>query len=224
MRRIHMTYLLILITMILVGCSSAGTPEMIASYPSDEARDQYIPQDLSMEHSLFVYDAFLELESASVKESAKKAEQVAIDNGGYLVSRESWIVDGRTRSLLVLAVPAVRFEAAHASLKRLGRVLNEQVSGEWQGIDYGESEWTLYSQITLRLQPRASAWPSIRLPSISIGWHPGRTLQQALGVFLTIFGFLADILIWALVVVAPFVLLFVGGRALVRRLQRRSQE
>jgi hypothetical protein len=222
MHRSYIIYLLILITMILVGCSSASTPELIASYPSGEDREMYIPQDPSMEHSLYVYDAFLELESASVKESAKKAEQVAIDNGGYLVSRESWIVDGRTRSLLVLAVPAVRFEATHASLKRLGRVLNEQVSGEWQSIGYGDTEWTLYSQITLRLQPRASVWPDIRLPSISIGWHPGRTLQHALSVFLTIFGFLADILIWTSVVMGPFVLLFIGGRALVRRLRRGS--
>ncbi|MBN2550223.1 MAG: hypothetical protein JXB15_13755 [Anaerolineales bacterium] len=53
-----------------------------------------------------------------------------------------------------------------------------------------------------------------------IGWNPGRTLRSALGVFLSIFGFLADIIIWLLVVVGPFVLLGWGGMKLARRLRR----
>jgi len=38
-----------------------------------------------------------------------------------------------------------------------------------------------------------------------------------LRVFLAVFGFMADILIWALVVIGPFVLMILGLRTLLRR-------
>jgi hypothetical protein len=48
-------------------------------------------------------------------------------------------------------------------------------------------------------------------------WRPARTLQQAFSVFLSIFGFLTDILIWVVVVVGPFLLIGLGIGLIIRK-------
>jgi hypothetical protein len=77
---------------------------------------------------------------------------------------------------------------------------------------------SLYSQISLELRPRTLAWRGIHIGA----WDPGRTFARALQVSLAIFGFLADILIWLVVVLGPFVLLAWGVWALVARLRRKA--
>jgi hypothetical protein len=99
------------------------------------------------------------------------------------------------------------------SLLRLGDLTSEQTSGKWVS---GWEDWSVYSQITVHFYPGGIDWPE--MPHIS--WNPIRTFQSAFRVAVSIFGFLVDASIWALVVAGPFVLLFLGVREIIRRLRR----
>jgi hypothetical protein len=205
---------ILLIALFLAGCSGSAMPQLIASYPSqnqaESTHPQYIPP------SQYVYDSYIELEVSNPDRIAGRAEDLTYDHGGYLVSSQSWRTDGKKTLTLVLAVPVANFESLHDSLLQLGSVVSEHVSGEWVSTGYGSNEWNIYSQITLQLRPKVVSWPDISLG----GWHPLDTLENALGVSLTIFGFLINILIWVVVVMGPFVLIVWGGRWLYRRLRR----
>ncbi len=191
------------VLILLAACSSKNTPQLIASYPS-EGKPAIQPS------SQYVYDAYLELEVSNSENSASRAESLALQYGGYLVSSQSWEQDERLYITQVLAVPAAQFDLLHGALQDLGKVKNDQVSGYWTG-----DGWNVYSQITVNFRPRPSAWPDFP----RLGWKPGQTFSNAFQVFLTIFGFLADILIWAVVVGGPFVLMALGLRALLRKLR-----
>jgi hypothetical protein len=61
----------------------------------------------------------------------------------------------------------------------------------------------------------------ISLPPIDTsGWRPLNTAENAFQVFLTIFGFLADIVIWILIVGGPFFVIYLLIRVALRRLRR----
>ena len=72
-----------------------------------------------------------------------------------------------------------------------------------------------YSHITLHLRPRLVSVPPIDPIE---GWDPVRTFQNAFAVFVRIFGFMVDILIWITVVLGPFILVTWLGFLLVRRI------
>jgi len=205
--------------LLLAACSSAA-PQLIASYPSEEQPILIGKHPAPPDPVVFVQDAYLDMEVSNIDRTIERAEQAISQYGGYLMSAQTWWQDGKQSAAVRLAVPAAQFEGALQAVKNLGSVKSELISGEWVDAGPGANAWTVYSQINLNLYPRLVAWPS--LPRT--GWDPAHTLQSALRVCVTIFGFLVDILIWLLVVVGPFVLLGWGGLTLYRRMQKRTQQ
>lgn len=204
-----LTSLITLFSLLLAGCSAIAAPEMIASFP------QSTPIAVYPEHTTVVYSAYIELIVSSVDRAAERSAQLVYDYGGYLVSSQSWYVDGRKVSTLVLGVPTSSFERLRRALLGMGDLVSEQVTGELTTARYPEPQ---YSYITLHLRPSGG----ISLPPIDPpGWDPGRTFQRAFTVFISIFGFLADILIWVAVVAGPFIvvglLLWLGIRWMRRK-------
>jgi len=93
-------------------------------------------------------------------------------------------------------------------------VVNQHISGEWTSHGTGDG-WTVYSEITVLLNDADSTWAR----PIG-GWRPVRTLSSAWDVFVAIFGFLADVIIWLIVVVGPFLVLAYVAHRVVKRLRR----
>ena len=107
---------------------------------------------------------------------------------------------------LVLAVPAVAFDALHQAILDLGtlKVSSLRAVGEqplWQRL-------AALFEITVTFHPKPSDRPVIA----ATRWNPVHTPAGAWRVFLTIFGFLVDILIWVMVLVGPFILIGLGLR------------
>ena len=190
----------------LAACSGSGSPRRIASYPSGGAdRSSTSPP------AAFVYSAQMEIEVLDPLSASERASRLAEENGGWLVSSQTTRWSRQEQITVVLAVPAYKFEALHAALLRLGKLRHESVSVGWD-----ELEWSAFSEVTVTFLPSA------KLPDLPGGWNPGQTLSRAFGVFMTIFGFLADLLIWVVVVLGPFVLIAWGAYRLFRRLRRPS--
>jgi hypothetical protein len=193
----------------LVACSGASDPQLIAAYPSNAN-----PKDQPASAEQFVYDAFMELEVWNPEAAAERAEERAYDCGGYLVSAQSWTQAGQKHIQLVLAVPAPNYEALHQAIQDLGALQSEHVSGQWVSSRYG-SDWSVYSEITVTFHPKSSSRPVIA----ASGWNPVRTLERAWRVFVTVFSFLVDVLIWVTVLVGPFILMGLGLRVIIRKLR-----
>lgn len=195
----------------LAACSGGTTPKMIASYPQTGA-----PVPLPRE-AIIVYDGFLEMEVSSLDKAADRAENLATSYGGYLESSQSWYQDSHKYVTIVLVVPAPNFDGLRVALHDLGTLKSETITGQPVNT-YGGSEWTQYSHITVQLRPKARVWPSFP----STGWNPLNTASSAFDVFITIFGFLADVVIWVAIVVGPFVLIGLGVRWIIRRGRKKS--
>lgn len=208
MSRIYLLTLLVLCCLALSACAAEATPQMIASYPAQGSSQGYPSAS-----DQYVYDAYLELDVRSVDTAIERATDLAAAYGGYLERSQTWSTDGRQHASLTLAVSPSNFQALYDRLAALGTSLSTSTTGQWVDVAPG---WAVYSEITLQLHQKGLDWPTV-----SVGdWRPLRTLQQALGVTGSIFGFLLDVTIWILVVIGPFVLLAWGGRAIFRRLSR----
>jgi len=195
-----------LLVVLLTACSNAGAPEQIAAYSMEKPIAVY-PQP---PESTLIYNATLDIEVSDVERAAERAKQIAFEAGGYLISAQSWYRDGEKHSTMVLAVPVYRFDSVRDELMRLGKLSGEWISSELTSP--GSSTSQQYSQITVYFHPRESRLPSISLPNI----HPLYTIEKAFGVFISIFGFLLDILIWIIIVAGPFILIGLGIRRLVQ--------
>jgi hypothetical protein len=214
---------LILISVLLLcsgACAMGGQLESaetdpIAVYPKQTPIAVAPPLP---EQAVLVYRLFLEIQVPNVGTAAARAEDLAYRHGGYLVSTQSWYVDGRQNTTIVLAVPSVNFEGLRGELRGLGKLVSENLSGEL--IDSYPRAYTSYSHITLHLRSYAVEPPPV---DPDRGWNPAKTFQDAFQVFIKVFGFLADIAIWLLVVVGPFALLFGLGFVLARRLRGRKE-
>lgn len=212
--RIYMV-LLSVIGLLLAGCSAGGAPRRIASFPSGapqppaEAPAYQPPGPL-------VYNASLVMRVWDPQAAAGRAGELAYEYGGYLVGSHSWTQAGEESVSVTLAVPPYSFDALRDELLHLGKLESESVWGERTG--YAPGGLPSYSQISVEFRSRTVAWRGIHIGS----WDPGRTLARALQVSVAIFGFLADILIWIVVVLGPFVLLAWAGWALVSRLRRKA--
>jgi len=199
----------------LAACGGSATPQLIGSYPKDTGSSPtYAPPP---ENLMVVYNAYLELEVYDTDSAARKATQLVYDYGGYLVSSQTWYQNDRKYTTLTLSVPVAQFDATRQALLGLGKLITENVSGDRVSTRYSADGWNTFSNITIQLRPSSA---SIKLPSLpSFGWNPARTFERAFSIFASIFTFLVDIVIWAAVVVGPFVLMGLGARALMRRLR-----
>lgn len=203
--------LFVLLAALLAACSPAASPQLIAAAPKNTPIARYpAAPDIR-------YQSEIWLQVSDVERTARAVSQTAVQLGGYLASSSTWYSGSGQAMTLELAVPGSAFERLRAYILSSGQVLEEQLTGK--PSDPGRPiELTQFSTIYLHLLPAPTAWAPPADPS---GWNPARTFQRAFGVFLNIFGFLADILIWTLVVVGPFVLMALGAFWLVRRMRRR---
>ncbi len=207
--------ILIILIFVLTGCATSAAPVQIASFPSLTPIAKYPPDSI-------VYRTFIEILVSDVDRAAQTAVYRASVYKGYLVSSNSWYTDGCKITSLELAVPTYYFENLRGDLVDLGQVINEDLSGRPANPPPydGPAE---YSQITLQLRQAGYAIPPIQPPDWKpSGWDPVRTLHQAFAVFLSIFGFLTDILIWIVVVAGPFLLIGLGIGVIIRRRRRSS--
>lgn len=193
----------------LAACSGASQPQLIASYPSKSE-----PGGQPVAHEQFVYDAFMEMEVWDAEAAAARAEERAGDFGGYLVSSQSWTQSRQQHIQLVLAVPVPNYAALHQAILDLGTLQSERVSGQWVNSQYS-SDWGVYSEITVIFHPKSLDRPVI----LTTGWNPAYTLERAWKVFVTIFSFLVDILIWVIVLLGPFILMGLGLKVIIRKLR-----
>ncbi|MGD9094253.1 MAG: hypothetical protein PVF74_15500, partial [Anaerolineales bacterium] len=154
-------------------------------------------------NTVWVDGAYIDLEVSNPVRVAELAKSLTYKHGGYLVRSDSWYWGEREHITLFLAVPIQQFQLLRDQLVRLGKTLEEEVVGEWRRdrprIPPG------YAEITLVLRPKPSS-----IFRYTGGWSPVRTLTRAFEVFVGIFGFFVDILIWILVVVGPFLLIGYG--------------
>ena len=200
----------ILIIALLIGlftaCSKVDGPEQIAAYSKDEPIAVY---PLSPE-STVIYNATIDMEVSNVERATDRAQEIAFEVGGYLISSQSWYRDGEKHTTLVLAVPAYRFDLVRDDLMRLGKLSGEWISSEL--VSHGSGMQDTYAQITIYFHPRETGFPKISFPN----FRPLHTIEKAWGVFVSIFGFLLDIVIWVIVVAGPFVLIGLGVRRLIQ--------
>ncbi len=201
MSHLRLYTLIALIALLLAACSGSdrSEPEMIASFPVQHGtapQPVYPPSPAQ-----FVYDASLELEVRDLERAAGRAVDLAYQYDGYLVSSNAWHSGDDRFTRLVLAVPAANFDSAYNALSKLGDVRNQHISGQWVSSYPGDG-WDVYSEITLLLDD-----PDAARPILFGGWRPQATLESAWNFFVTIFGFLADVVIWLVVVAGPFLLL-----------------
>lgn len=193
--------IVLLLTFILAACSSPDEPQLIAEYSSEEAIASYPNVAMPEPGNMEIYNATLFIEVRQVDKAAEKAILLANHFEGYLVNSRIWLQNNDKYIHLVLAVPAWRYEDMHTELLRLGELRSEHITGEITSVE--EQAWGQYSYFTVQLFPTTTSIPHISLPN----WRPVQTVQKAWDVFITIFGFLLDIVIWVVVVVGPFVLL-----------------
>jgi hypothetical protein len=204
----------------LTACS-ANSPQLIGSQPKQIGSSGYT----SPPAWPIVYSAYMELEVADVEVAVQAAAQIARDYGGYLTGgqvMDVWRVEAGAKNVewgtLTLEVPAAQFDGAHNALLSLGKLVREDISGKPLGGASADVRGSAFSTITVHFQlaPRSTwrPWPSI-------SWNPARTFAQASDWFVSIFTFLADIVIWIVVVGGPFVLMGWGAAALWRRLHGR---
>lgn len=189
----------------LLACSAEGGPEQIAVYPKEQPIAVY-PHPAAF---FLIDNATLDLSVTNVERAADQAKAIAFDRGGYLVSSQSWYQDGKKHVTLVLAVPARYFDTVYADLLRLGSLEGEWIASELAQPARMHEE--VFSQITLYFRPQEPRLRAFSLPE----WRPVRTFEKAWEVFVAIFGFLVDILIWIAVVLGPFVLLGLGIRRVI---------
>lgn len=202
---------ILILGLLLSACSTLGTqgPRQIAVQPQSETL--IYP---SLPYGQFVYNASMVIEVSDPEEAATDAESIALRYGGYLVrSTSHWQQEGEGWTSLTLAVPASNYPAVYADLIALGDLISAVTSGEWVSDGYGREA---FSEIVVIFQPGGWQWPGIVIGQ----WNPGRTFSQAFRVFTAIFGFLADVIIWVVVVAGPFLLIGLGLRAIWRRFGR----
>lgn len=194
----------------LAGCSpAAGSPRLVAAAPHTPAA-VYPPQTVP------VYDFHLELEVPDVPAAAAEAVRLAEAYGGYPITRDGWNENDRPAASLVLAVPNAQVARLHTGLLQLGRPISEDFST----FPANCRDCQPYAKVTLVLCSR----PAFLVDSdAGRGWNPIHTFQSAFNVFASIWGFVADAFIWAIVVVGPFILAGFGACWLVKVLRRRSR-
>jgi hypothetical protein len=195
----------------LAACS--GGPRLIGAYPKDTRPTPYASPPANL---LMVYNAYMELEVADPGAAAELATRQVCSLGGYLISLDRWAAEGRQNVTLTLAVPVTQFDAAHAGLRGLGRLVREDVAGEWAHSDIRGDEGNAFSTFTVQFR----AAPVFRLPVPASGWNPVRTFEQAWGVFAAIFAFGVDLVIWVVVVGGPFALMAWGAVALLKKIRK----
>lgn len=203
-RSLSLHLLALLGALALAACGGSATPQLIGSYPRGSEGGVVTSPGSAPANTLVVYNAYLELEVFDTDSAADRAEQVAYDYGGYLVSSQSWYQDDQKYATLTLAVPAARFDSAHEALLRLGTLKSESVSGDLVSTGDGSNGWNTYSHITVQLRPAP------------ILGSAGEAASQWINNTVSFIFSLATALFWIAVFVTPPFLMIVGFITSVR--------
>lgn len=211
---------LLLTLVLLTGCSAQAAQRPIATYPAAERPIAVVTRrPPAAQYPLperIVYHAYLEMQAADVDVAVAQAADLAGQYGGYLAGLNAWQAGSGRLTTIDLAVPTASFDALRLRLRRLGAVQKESLTGQPEGAPPVLPLDPAYSTITIQFQSVADASPI----QVSGGWNPSRTFERAWGVFVSVFGFLADILIWVVVVLGPFALLAGLIYWIVRRVRK----
>jgi hypothetical protein len=94
---------------------------------------------------MIIKDANLILTVRDVDQALRLVTQLSADNGGYLISTETWVEDEQKYASLNMAVPSARFETTLNHLRQLAvKVEHETTSGQDVTAEYTD----LRSQLT----------------------------------------------------------------------------
>lgn len=208
--RLQYTILFILAAL-LASCSAQNDgAKLVAVYPGGESHPGSGSICTQTGYPGNSCHAYLMITTSNTARAAGQAKDLVERYDGYQVDKVDWSSRDGTGYTLVLAVPAEHMDALLRSLRRLGTVEHETVWSEWN-----EGYPHTWSRIVLDLQPRRNI--SLTLPKIH--WNPAETFFSALQVSFVIFRTIVDVLIWVLVVIGPFILIWLGLRALLHRLR-----
>jgi hypothetical protein len=191
--------------LLLSGCTAAGPIRIASAQKSATPIAIYPPGQIACQ-------ATMELEVADADAAAAQAASLTGNFGGYVGDSSVWFYNGQKFASLILVVPGYNFEGLYSALTGLGKLSAEKTLGLTRSTK-GKYGYTQYCSISLTLKQPATAFP----PPPAPGWDPLQTLQRAFAVFLSIFGFILDILIWVLVVGGPFILIGLAVWWFVRR-------
>jgi len=197
------------IIFILAGCSVPAQTVQIAAYRQSTPIARY-PSQIAKQ-----YHASMEIRVANLEYALQEAYRLTSLYGGFVNHSFNWSAPGYQNITLEVFVPSEYFEALRQSFLGLGILIRESAPVE-QLLPAPIPPGPRYTQITLLLQAKQPAWLSIKTP----GWNPAETFQRAFGVFMAIFGFIVDLLIWVVVVAGPFLLI---GGVIAWLIRRRSK-
>jgi hypothetical protein len=150
-----------------VVASSGSGVERVAPAAKELAADEPVVQEDWAAQGDFdrkiVKTADLGIRAEDVRESAARAQQVAVQFGGSVLSSQIDRGDGSTSAGLVLSVPSPEFEKALDELRGLGKevttdtVSGEDVTEEYVDLESRERNLLAAEQSLLRLYDRAQS-------------------------------------------------------------------
>lgn len=123
------------------GAGSSPAAGSSAAGEAESAQSREIADEPGGFDRKIVKTAELGLHANDVRGSAGRAQEVAADNGGSVLSSRTSQGEGRTSATLVLSIPSPEFEAALGELRRVGdEVTTDSVEGEDVSEEYVDLE------------------------------------------------------------------------------------
>lgn len=211
-----LTYLLLPAALLLGACGGGGTPGLIAAFPTGVSEP---PREITSQREPGGESVYLALHVEHLDRAVREVREAASEYGGYVVDTQSWQEGKFDNRILVLKVPGVHFERVLDRLKDIGELESEHVTRAGGKDGRYESGQIPMAAITVHLLAEKTFWSGVELP----GWNPGETIAKAFSVFIKIFGFAADVLIWVIVVLGPFALIGYVGWRLASNVQEKRQ-
>ena len=125
--------------------AAAATQAVAATQVVSEAGPAVPAGQAPATSQMIIKDANLILTVRDVDQALRLVTQLSADNGGYLISTETWVEDEQKYASLNMAVPSARFEATLNQLRQLAvKVEHETTSGQDVTAEYTD----LGSQLT----------------------------------------------------------------------------
>jgi len=214
-KRFLFGFVFVLIALAWAGCAARPGPLQIASYPIQPTPGpaQIFPPP-EQAYPWGMLSAYLEIGVTDVTRAVQRAEEMAYHNDGTLVSQSSWVEQNELRTSVTLAVPTHYSHRLITGLEALGDLRRKEVTSDVEDAPMSATaDGSRLSYITVVFFHQGFTWPEIQIG----GWNPGRTIANAFAVFVTIFGFLADLVLWLAIVLGPFALIGWGLWALLHR-------
>ena len=206
---------LFLLAIAASGCGGGGSPELIASYPKGGDK----PREITSGQVGWVSSGFLGIRVEELGSAESEIRSLASQYGAYVIDTQTWDDDDFQNRILVLTVAHSDFYRLMDKIKQVGDVESEHVTLTSKTKGGGISSQIVDSTLTVHLYSEKPFWPKINIS----GWRPAETLSKAFSVFLSIFGFIVDVLIWVIVVLGPFALIGFGAWKMFRKYEDKRQ-